>query len=67
MRISSLWKGLFQECWWDGLFQQVEYLEKCLDESRIFVGRVFWAMLQTYWVGEGCIGTLMGVMHHYHY
>ena len=39
---------------------QVEYLEKCLDESRIFVGRVVWAMLQTYWVGEGCIDTLMG-------
>ena len=32
---------------------QVEYLVKHLDERRIFVGRVVWAMLQTYWAGEG--------------
>ena len=32
---------------------QVEYLVKYLDARRIFMGRVVWTMLQTYWIGEG--------------
>ena len=39
---------------------QVRYLEKCLDDSLIFVVRVVSVMLQTYRVGEGWIDTLIG-------